>query len=213
MNKIVLNTDDIFYLFDWRDKHNEMVREGLVPIKDIEIEINREMTIKAYRKEDKLTEYIYNRNKSVGKINFTLLSNGMWKINRHQIELALPDKKDFIESCLSIYGTIMAFFVYGNTPPTETVKSTNIATTKANKSNSNNKKSKANKKQPSVTYILKNYNGERKFTTANSHKSPQGQFDVRGHYRHLSNGNVIWINQYTKGNGKKNNTTYKVGEY
>ena len=213
MNKIVLNTDDVNYLFDWRDNHNEMVRKGLVPIKDIEIEINKEMTIKAYRKADNLTEYIYNRNKPVGKLNFILLSNGMWEITKEQLQLALPNKKDFIESCLSIYGTIMAFFVYGNTPPAEYIESTNISTTKTNIGNSNSKKNKSNKKQSSITYILKNYNGERKFTTANSHKSPQGQFSVRGHYRHLPNGNIIWINQYTKGNGKKNKTTYKVGEY
>lgn len=208
MNKILLNSDDVDFLFNWRDNHKEMVREGLMPIKDINIVVENGVSIKAYRKGDRLTEYIYNNGKSYGKVIWNKQQDGYWELIRDDVTVYSDTKRDFVMSCLSIYGTVMAFFVYGNTPPAEVVKIQNRGITGQNKGNSC--KSKTNPTD-SITYILKNNNGERTFSVKGSHNSPNGQFSVRGHYRHLHNGNVIWISQYIKGAGKKNKTTYKVG--
>jgi len=34
------------------------------------------------------------------------------------------------------------------------------------------------------------------------HKSPEGVFSVRGHFRRYSNGKIIWIDEYLKGKNK-----------
>lgn len=209
MNKILLNSDDINFLFDWRDNHKEMIREGLTPIKDINIVVENGISIKAYRKGDTLTEYIYNNNESKGKVIWNRQQDGFWELVRDDVTLYNDSKRDFVMSCLSIYSTVMAFFVYGNTPPVEIIKIQNKGVIGQNKGNSVNKSKKES--LDNITYILKNNNGNRIFSVKGSHNSPNGQFSVRGHYRHLHNGNIIWISQYTKGIGKKIKTTYKIG--
>ena len=64
----------------------------------------------------------------------------------------------------------------------------------------------------SATYILKSFNDGLSLVKQGSHNSPQGQFGVRGHYRHYKNGKTIWIASYTKGTGKKQTSkNYKLG--
>lgn len=40
------------------------------------------------------------------------------------------------------------------------------------------------------------------------HASPKGEFSVRGHYRHYKSGKIVWINEYRKGEGKRNGKKY-----
>lgn len=35
------------------------------------------------------------------------------------------------------------------------------------------------------------------------HKSPEGVFSVRGHFRKYANGKIIWIDEYLKGKNKE----------
>ncbi|MBR5436920.1 MAG: hypothetical protein IK120_08680, partial [Muribaculaceae bacterium] len=62
-----------------------------------------------------------------------------------------------------------------------------------------------------MTYILHHSRDSISVGAKGHHASPRGIFNVRGHYRHYKNGNVIWINEYQKGTGKKKSKTYKLG--
>lgn len=47
--------------------------------------------------------------------------------------------------------------------------------------------------------VFRELNGEVYAAEARSHKSPEGVFSVRGHFRRYQSGKVIWIDEYLKG--------------
>lgn len=47
--------------------------------------------------------------------------------------------------------------------------------------------------------IFREMDGELYAAEARSHKSPEGVFSVRGHFRKYKSGKVIWIDEFLKG--------------
>lgn len=53
-------------------------------------------------------------------------------------------------------------------------------------------------------YFIREYNGEMYAVNSHNHRSPEGVFGVRGHFRKYENGKIIWIDEYLKGIDKEN---------
>lgn len=58
------------------------------------------------------------------------------------------------------------------------------------------------------TYILRRGGVSLYVGRCGEHASPKGEFSVRGHYRHYKSGKIVWINEYRKGEGKRNGKKY-----
>lgn len=51
-------------------------------------------------------------------------------------------------------------------------------------------------------YFLKEYDNKIYAVSSHAHRSPEGVFSVRGHFRKYKSGKVIWIDEYLKGTDK-----------
>lgn len=85
--------------------------------------------------------------------------------------------KEFVLDIL----TANAFLTYGNVFEEKFLK--------LNSRNDNNSK----------VIVFRELDGEVYAAEARSHKSPEGVFSVRGHFRRYQSGKVIWIDEYLKG--------------
>lgn len=48
-------------------------------------------------------------------------------------------------------------------------------------------------------YFIREYNGRIYAVNSHNHRSPEGVFGVRGHFRKYKSGKIIWIDEYVKG--------------
>ncbi len=51
-------------------------------------------------------------------------------------------------------------------------------------------------------YFVKEYDNKIYAVSSHAHRSPEGVFSVRGHFRKYKSGKVIWIDEYLKGTDK-----------
>lgn len=209
MDKVILSESDLTYLLEWRDSHKDLVRLNPAPMKSIEIVCKDSgFTIKGIREDDYLKLNINHKGMSLGSVQFRMLPGGLW--SKVKDKTNLPDK-DGVQSVLTVYGSLMALMVYGNSDrPTEFVDLP-PQTAADKKTSTKPSRPQKQKKRQSVTYILRSDKNGIYVASKGRHASPKGVFGVRGHYRHYKSGKVVWISEFQKGTGKKKNKTYKVG--
>lgn len=203
MDKIRLSTADIEFILQWRDEHKDLVRLGMSPLKAVKIICYETgYTITAVR-EGRLLNFGINQNgKSLGKLVFETLGNGMCSLVKNTTKLQDEDR----QAVLTVYSSAMALLVFGkSTIQQDENEAREIVPHKP-------KKPSKKSKPKGYTYILGRCGKEPHLTVNGHHSSPHGQFSVRGHYRHYKSGKVVWIAEYTKGCGKKKDKTYKVGK-
>ena len=97
----------------------------------------------------------------------------------------VQDKHQVIGDIWSTYLSANAYLTYGNIDEDRymTAQGRNVGEDKV------------------ITFKL---NGDKLETiTTRSHKSPEGEFGVRGHYRRYKSGKVVWIDAYKKGTKKQ----------
>lgn len=219
MDKIILSDNDLQYLLKWRDEHKDLVRESPDPTKSIEIICKDSgFIIKGIREGVSLRLYVNHKGLSLGSVQFELRPDGLW--NKIKDKTHLPDK-DGVQSALTVYGSLMALMVFGNSTTSydRLIESSEGEMSKLTPRNDKVKKTGSKKtvnerkqpKRPSVTYILRRDKNGISLVSKGFHASPKGIFSVRGHYRRYKSGKVIWISEFQKGTGKKKNKTYKVG--
>ena len=210
MDKIFLSENDINYLLKWRDEHKDLVRLAPAPMKSIEIICKDSgYNIKCIRDDDYLKFGINHKGMSLGSDQLRLLPGGLW--SKVKDKTKLPDK-DGVQSVLTVYGSLMALMVYGNTTKqtdVEDLPPRNIVDKPTNNKKPTN--ARKPKKKQSITYILRSDKNGIYVASKGRHASPKGVFGVRGHYRHYKSGKVVWISEFQKGTGKKKNKTFKVG--
>jgi hypothetical protein len=51
--------------------------------------------------------------------------------------------------------------------------------------------------------VFRPYQGDLYAVPVGHHRSPEGVFEVRGHFRKYKNGKIIWIDSYLKGTDKE----------
>lgn len=208
MNKVILSSDDLMFLLRWRDEHKDLVRRLECPMRAVVIVCpDTNISIKAVRKGNIVEALIKRNDDRVGKIVFEITDGGFANVKRADKNI----RSDDIQSVLTVYASLMALFVYGGektaNAPVEGEKTKTIRSPSGI-----NRDSKARKnvvRREHTVYILKG-TGEPRLVSQNSHSSPQGEFSVRGHYRHYRNGRVVWISEYVKGKGKTKTKTYKL---
>lgn len=195
MDKVLLGALDIESLFKWRDAHKEEVRSNPMPVRDLEIICkDSNVKVKCIREPERLRMWVNVDGKSQGHVEFRLSNGGMWSEKKNKTKL---DKEE-IQSCLSLYGSVVALMVYGEKVHTQSAGR-----------NKSHERSRSQKKQSgNYTYILRRGGVSLYVGRCGEHASPKGEFSVRGHYRHYKSGKIVWINEYRKGEGKRNGKKY-----
>lgn len=88
-----------------------------------------------------------------------------------------------VKQCMLNSLTVNALLIYGNLiEPCERKISANAITYGNHK-----------------IFTIRSYNGYPYAVSTRAHKSPEGVFQVRGHFRRYKNGKVIWVNEFFKG--------------
>ena len=221
MDRIVITTDDIDPLFEWRDKHLDLVLRCPCPLKGIEIHVkptdNAENAfyLRCIReKPNRLRLYIGTEgDRASGYFLLEHMPDGKWlklkdTINGDSTKFK-PSKKEFGDSLVALYGTLMAIMVYSSDLELPEAKDEDQKPKKATAKKS--KKAPQMKSSAGITYILRRSGKTLSVGHSGSHASPKGIFTVRGHWRHYQNGNIVWISEYRKGIGNKKSKTYKIG--
>ena len=222
MDKILITTNDIDQLYEWRDKNLDLVLKCPCPLKGVEIHV------KPCEKEDPPQFYIRCIREKTNRLRLYLgtegerasgyflleqMADGRWLKLKDTIEgdesRFTPSKKEFGDSMVALYCSLMAIMVYSSDIE---FSESEIEEEKEKKSTGKKAKKSIRKHgHTGVTYILRQSGKTLSVGRKGSHASPKGIFTVRGHYRHLNNGNVIWVSEYKKGTGKNKTKTYKIG--
>ena len=179
------------------------MRLGVRPVTEIRIVcVESKYTLTCIRKDDRIKININHDGASLGSITFEELGSGMATLARNHTGLNEEDR----QACLTVYMSAMAFMVFGNdtADPEDAIKEMQARKQHESKKTSNRKKSE------SVTYIINRSGKVPTMRIQGHHASPQGQFSVRGHYRHYKNGKVVWLAEYEKGKGEKKSKLYKI---
>lgn len=206
MDKILYSKEDIDFLLGWRDKNKEKVREYVCPIKAIKIISMVNGTIcTCVRNGNIINVGVTLNGKHFGKIVAEYLNSGLYRVDEKCTSKIFTT--DMIQSIMTVYASTMALLAYGNeiTKPAKQVdrKPTD------NKHKPAKKKSKKSKSS-GITYVLRRDSKTAAIMPHGKHRSPQGTFNVRGHFRHYKDGKVVWIEEYSKGRGDKKSKTYKL---
>lgn len=194
MDKIKLTAEDIDKLFAWRDEHKDLVRLYPTVLEAIEIKIYSGLSFKAIAEGSKITFHVFYNGRKVGKLE--------WKKAPFAMRLMKNSSKlpyEATQGTLTTYCSLMAYMAYAkeNVERVPRKSATHRAGTKQLPSPSTH-----------FTYIL-HHKSESK-ATGGHHRSPQGVFSVRGHFRQYKSGKRVWIEPYKKGTGNKKDKEYKM---
>ena len=205
MDKILYSKEDVDFLLDWRDKHLDEVRKYACPVKAIKIISTVNGTIcTCIRNGDIINVSVTLNGKHFGKIVAEILHySGLYKVDEKHTSKIFDIEQ--VKSIMTIYASTMALLAYGG----ETTKPSKQAVHKSDGSKKSNKKS-SKSKPTGITYVLRRDSKNAVIIPHGKHRSPQGTFNVRGHFRHYKDGKVVWIEEYSKGNGAKKSKTYKL---
>lgn len=198
MNKIILKSKDINALHEYGK--NNSIDYSVCPFKDIEIYMSRAenfevktISMKCYRKENYVNIYLAIDSYSFGRFR---VSNVDGKLLQNKTEYAVKD--DELTVFYTTYFLLMNYVANYRPEKVLEVKESKVSV-------SNHKNSK--KKVTNTTYL---FSSSFSPCRGGHHASPSYSFSVRGHYRHLKNGKVIWIKEHIKGNGKKKGHEYRI---
>lgn len=206
MDKLVLTTDEIEKIFQWKDENKDYVRDMISPVKAIEIVCSDIGRLKCIRENDSVKVSLFNNYSKIADAKVDILPN-IRKFNVVSYKSKHIKLDDFAQ-LISLYFIVMALMTYGNEDKEyEYTYNSTVETATANPK----KKTGGNKKNK--VYILKNNKGTINLGVKGSHASPKGIFNVRGHWRHYKNGKKVCIAEYEKGSkNKKKSKTYAVGK-
>lgn len=191
MDKIKLTKEDVDKLFTWRDEHKDLVRTAPPALNAIEIQFEN-LSWKAIAKDNMVTFHVYNDGKKVGKLEFErMFFNMALKKNKSK----LPH--EIIQGTLTTYCSLMAYMTYAHenvdrVPRTDKHSTAGII------------------RKPAVSYTYILHSKSENKPAGGHHRSPQGVFSVRGHFRQHKSGKRVWIEPYQKGTGNKKDKQYKM---
>lgn len=205
MDKIFYTKEDMEFLLNWRDKHIDYVHQCVCPIRAIRIisKVNG-IALTCVRDGDIIKINVSLNERPFGKLIAHTLPSGYYKVDDKTTKNLNMDE---IQSIMTTYASTMALLAYGNeiTRPAKQIS----RRTETNNPNSNKKKPKKSKSS-GITYVLRRDSKTAAIMPHGKHRSLQGTFNVRGHFRHYKDGKVVWIEEYSKGCGAKKSKTYKL---
>ena len=211
MVKIPLTVKQINALLKWRDEHKELVRACVVPFPVCEIISENGVKIRIAQHED--IKFIYNFTVSDTKSN---LVNGRFEYSTitGTVKHSFPKlSHEDTQTAITMWATVMAYIV--NFEP-EFVEKEQDETESKESNRRGTSQQKRKWPENSVLYLNPiKYITESKNVIQRKYTPPSCAFSVRGHYRHLKSGKVVYVNPYEKNTGKekdKRNKIVKIGE-
>lgn len=206
MVKIPLKVQQINDLLQWRDEHKELVRAAVIPFP--ECEIISENGIKFRVKQDAQEKSIYHFMVSNTIAHEIMGRFSYWPSLQYITENDKRLNKENIQSVITVWGTVMAYIV--NFQP-EVIEKEPEET--AHETTTKNKTSikAANKRSDRVIYLNPiTYTTNEKNRSQRKYTAPSCAFSVRGHYRHLKSGKIVYVHPYEKNTGKSKDTRNKI---
>lgn len=213
MDKCILSNADVKSLFEWRDRNVDLVRRAACPIKGIEIVLPDVPARIKYVRDDTIVNihYVLGEKESWNyKIEITphpVFHSG-WTVRKSPSK-GIGANREMLVDIVAMYYALMALIAYGDDVEYTEQELDVIDRMTAVPREGSTKKSRA--KRDNIIYLFnKEKSGRIGIKRKGERNSPRGQFNVRGHFRHLNNGKVIWIAEYKKGTGKKKSKIYKL---
>ena len=201
MDKIILSSKDVETLLEWRDNNADLVRRTPAPFKGIMLEFpETSIMIKAYNDAGKIAFYLQVNGQKAGKITGLQLPGGLLQVKKNTTKL----KSDDVQSIITVYASLMAFIVYQDPAPAA------AAAERPRRDQRKKAKSGAQRSKKGITYLFNHSSSGPRILPRGHHRSPDGAFTVRGHYRHYKNGKTVWIQPYNKGTGGQKDKLYKL---
>lgn len=211
MVKIPLTVEQINALLKWRDEHKELVRACVVPFPACEIISENGMKIRTQQNKDFPSVYSFTVSNTIlheikGRFDYMTMTG---RVIHGAPQLSHEDT----QTAITVWGTVMAYIV--NFEPEIVEKEQGETKNKESKRRST---SPRKQKRPENRILYLNpvkFIGESKNAVQRKYTPPSCVFSVRGHYRHLKSGKVIYVRPYEKNTEKekdKRNKIVKIGE-
>lgn len=211
MVKIPLAVEQTNALLQWRDEHKELVRTCAVPFPSCEIVGENGVKIRTQQNKDFPSVYNFTVSNTIlheikGRFDYMTMTG---RVIHGAPQLSHEDT----QTAITVWATVMAYIV--NFEP-ETVEKEQGET--KNKESKRRNTSPRGQKRPQNSVLYLNpikYITESKNAVQHKYTHPSCAFSVRGHYRHLKSGKVVYVHPYEKNTGKekdKRNKIVKIGE-
>lgn len=228
LDKIDLKQGQLKSLFNWRDKHKDLIYSaksailsGVIRVEDVYKLVFEEKGNNVLFKYLTNTEmlvrdgefimplaFIWNKKTKNVTVVFDAVFSGVGNIE----DVKAAYRQDLISSAISVRQSLMAYMEHTKDSPKyvhtdyEKVMKKKKGKRKNGKSNSRTRVSYVTNKVYSLDFASDDKIADNK-REYNRHIESWG---VRGHLRHLKSGKSIWINPYKKGTGRTESKIYRV---
>lgn len=206
MVKIPLTIEQINALLKWRDEHKEIVRACVVPFPYCEIISENGVKIRVQQNEDFTSVYNFTVSNTVlhevkGRFDYMTITG--------KVVYGVPQlSHDDTQTAITVWATVMAYIV--NFEPKIVEKENDEAMRKDNNPRS---VSQRKQKRPENRILYLNpvkFISESKNAVQRKYTPPSCAFSVRGHYRHMKSGKVVYVHPYEKYTGKEKDKRNKI---
>ena len=209
-DSIVIPTNKVQDLFEWRNANKDLVHKFTPYLEDVVIKVgglsihvekSPDLTMSyrftVYNTEEKLLVQDWNRHTMIGNISYNKVPKDIIEND----EMA----KDYAQSVISSYCTLMAYM--GRDKEIVTKKEITQKKVKDRK-----KKGGKGKKVTYIRNTVYTVTGDFKMEpeTKRTYTPSKEPFKVTGHWRHYKSGKIVWVDGYTKGKGTPEPKVYQV---
>lgn len=204
--KIPLKVQQITDLLQWRDEHNELVRAAVIPFPECEIISENGVKIRVKQQAPFSPVYGFTVSYTIahevkGRFNYATLT-GIVTHGSPQLS------HEYTQTAITVWGTVMAYIV--NFEP-EVIEKKPEETAHDEIAKNKTRRKTANKPCNLVIYLNPiAYTTNEKNRSQLKYTAPACAFSVRGHYRHLKSGKIVYVHPYEKNAGKSKDTRNKI---
>lgn len=209
MNKLVkipLKFQQINDLLQWRNEHKKLVRAAVIPFPECEIISENGVKIRVKQQAPFSTVYCFTVSDTIkhevkGRFHYAALTG---IVTHGAPQLSHEDT----QTAITVWATVMAYIV--NFKPEMIEKEPEETAHEATPKNKTRRKT-ANKPCNRVIYLNPiTYTTNEKNRSQRKYTAPACAFSVRGHYRHLKSGKIVYVHPYEKNTGKGKDTRNKI---
>lgn len=213
MDKVILSQkESIETLIEWRlknhDLHRKMLKERTYPLRALEIHLTEAETKFKLFLNDVIKISVNVGGQSYGSAYLKPDDDGVWECFKDNIKLPVKVK----ESLCEVGSSVLLAMLHSSTYAESKVKDAeNSHISKDKKSHPRKKSQKKHKpaNKENVVYVVRFDKDKKPYVIGTGHhRSPEHAFAVRGHFRHYSDGKVVWIEGYVKGTKEKKDKRY-----
>ena len=206
MVKIPLTIEQINALLKWRDEHKEIVRACVVPFPSCEIVGENGVKIRTQQNKDFPSVYSFTVSNTIlhevkGRFDYMTMTQRV-------VHGAPQLSGDDTQTAINMWAILMAYVV--NFEPDIVEKDQDEVDTNAKEPRSASPR-KQKRPENSVLYLNPvKFIGESKNAAQRKYTPPSCAFSVRGHYRHMKSGKVVYVHPYEKNTGKDKDKRNKI---